>query len=76
MVTCHSADEERGDLRRVGERFVVDLRQVGDYPHCIIGADYEVGVVGPKRLGNLSGVDRLVVGRLAEADCEGAYGYR
>ena len=64
-------DQHARNLRGVGERLVVDLRQAPDRAHGILGADVELVVHGAEMPGHGSGPRRLVEGGVVVADREG-----
>ena len=76
VATRELAHERGRDLRRVGERLVVHLRQARDHRARLAGGDVQLGVVGPEVTGDGAGAARLVVAGLVEADRERADGPR
>ena len=65
------ADEEGGDLRRVGERFVVQLRQPWNDPQRLVGMDVQLGMLGTQVFRHLLGKHGFVESRYVESDGEG-----
>ena len=76
LAAGEPADQRGRDLRRIGERLVVDRRQLGHQRQAVLRPDVELGVVGAEVRGDLPGERRLVVLRLAKADREGAHRLR
>ena len=62
--------EDRRDLRRVGERFVVDARQCQNDVLRLARGQLQLGVVGAQMVRDGSGVRRLVESVILEADGE------
>src|SRR5690606_37874330 len=66
----HPGNEERRDLGRVGERFVVQRGQLGNGGHRFGGRDIELGMIGAQVLRDRTRMIRLVVAALVETDGE------
>ena len=62
--------EESRNLRPVGKRFVVNLREARDDAHCLLRGDIEFGVVRAEMVGHCLGVIGLVEFGFAKPDGE------
>ena len=74
VLAGHFADEVGGDLRVVGEGFVVEGGELRDDVEGVLAGDVHFGVVGAEVLGDVFGELGFVVFFFVEADGEGADG--
>ncbi len=72
-LTRQRRDQAGRQLRGIGERLVVILRDAWQQRAGVIGLDVELSVLGAKMSGDPGGVARLVVPVLAEPDREGPH---
>ena len=62
-----TADQMGGELRRVGEGFAIELRQLGDQGADISGRECHFGVLGAEMGRHRSGIGRFIEARFSTA---------
>ena len=68
MLLGQLRDEEGRNLRRIGKRFVIQLRQPWNYGHGLLCRHIQFGMVGPQMPGYRFCMLSLVVAGLVKAD--------